>query len=72
MVGAMRTWRMARWVGLLAVTASAVLLALAGCQIFTTTPFPAFLDKTDISLDLSSRIDAIANGKGISPTTWKW
>jgi len=66
MVRAMRAWWMARGVGLLAVTAAATVLALAGCRLFTTTPFPAFLDKTDTSVDLSSRIDAIAGSKGIS------
>jgi len=66
MVRETRAWKTARGAGLLAVTACAAVLALAGCQVFTTTPFPAFLDKTDVSLDLSSRIDAIANGKGIS------
>ena len=66
MVGAIRRAGVARGVGLLAVTAAVVALSLAGCQLFTTTPFPAFVDKTDISIDLSSRINSIAAGKGIS------
>lgn len=39
------------------------MLCLAGCEIFTVTPFPGFTDRTDISINLGSRIDAIASGK---------
>jgi hypothetical protein len=40
------------------------LLCLAGCEIFTVSPFPGFVDKTDISLDLGSRVRAITGGAG--------
>ena len=56
---------MVRIVRLCAVTLLAA-LALTGCEIFTTTPFPGFVDKTDISIDLGPQIDAIAAGQGIS------
>ncbi|MGA2612964.1 MAG: hypothetical protein ABSG38_05885 [Spirochaetia bacterium] len=38
------------------------LVLLAGCGLFTVSPFPGFVDKTDISIDLGSRIDAITSG----------
>jgi hypothetical protein len=34
-------------------------LGLASCEIFTVTPFPDFVSKTDISIDLSHEINAI-------------
>ncbi len=40
------------------------LLCLAGCEIFTVSPFPGFVDKTDISMDLGSRIRAITADVG--------
>ena len=39
------------------------LLALAGCDVLAITPFPGFTDKTDISVDLGSRVDGISHGK---------
>jgi hypothetical protein len=41
----------------------AAMLCLAGCEIFTVTPFPGFTDRTDIAINLGARIDAIANGQ---------
>jgi len=38
------------------------LLFLAGCELFTGSPFPGFVDKTDISIKLGSRIQAITAG----------
>jgi hypothetical protein len=35
------------------------LLALATCELFTVTPFPDFVDKTDISIDLTHQINSI-------------
>ncbi len=43
-------------------------LFLAGCEIFTVSPFPAFVDQTDISMDLGSRINAITGGA--APVTY--
>jgi hypothetical protein len=40
----------------------AALLALAACEFFTATPFPAFVGHSDSSIDLSGRISAIAPG----------
>jgi hypothetical protein len=50
--------------------ASALLAAgfLSSCDFFTTTPFPGFVDKTDKTLDLGSRVDVIAANK--SPLTY--
>jgi hypothetical protein len=39
------------------------MLCLAGCEIFTVTPFPAFTSMTDVSVDLAGRIDTIAAGQ---------
>jgi len=36
---------------------------LASCDFLKTTPFPGYIDRTDISLDLSDRIEAIAGGE---------
>ncbi len=44
------------------------LLFLAGCEIFTVSPFPGFVDKTDISINLGSRINAITGG--VSPVKY--
>ena len=44
------------------------LILLAGCELFTVSPFPGFVDKTDISIDLGSRVDAITGGA--SPVTY--
>jgi hypothetical protein len=38
-------------------------LCLAGCELFTVTPFPAFTSMTDVSVELGSRIDGIAAGQ---------
>jgi hypothetical protein len=38
------------------------LLSLAGCELFTVSPFPGFVDKTDIAVDMGSRISSIAAG----------
>ena len=38
-------------------------LCCAGCGLFTASPFPDFVDKTDISIDLGSRINGIAAGR---------
>jgi hypothetical protein len=38
-------------------------LNLTACEIFSVTPFPDFVDKTDISIDLSHQIDAIVGGE---------
>jgi hypothetical protein len=43
-------------------------LCCAGCSLFTVSPFPDFVDKTDISIDLGSRISGIA--AGTSPVTY--
>ncbi|MFW6249650.1 MAG: hypothetical protein ACOC47_00990 [Alkalispirochaetaceae bacterium] len=48
-----------RFPRLLATGAAA--LALAGCDILSTTPFPDFLDYTDESVDLSGEIGDISN-----------
>ncbi len=40
-----------------------LLVALASCDVLSVTPFPGFVDKTDISIDLGSRIDSISGGK---------
>jgi hypothetical protein len=45
------------------VLALLAVLSLSTCEIFTVTPFPDFVDKTDISIDLSREIDAIAGGQ---------
>ncbi len=37
-------------------------LALASCDFMGVTPFPGFVDKTDISVDLGSRVDNIVSG----------
>lgn len=37
-------------------------VALGSCDFMGVTPFPGFVDKTDISVDLGSRIDNIVNG----------
>ncbi len=39
-------------------------LFLAGCDIVTTTPYPEFLGYTDISVDLSGRIEEIWDSPG--------
>ena len=47
------------------VALSALLLSLvllAGCDIFSVSPFPGFVGMTDISIDLSSRINSITGG----------
>ena len=44
------------------------MIALAGCDVLTVTPFPAFTSETDTAVDLGSRIDAIAGGK--TPITY--
>lgn len=41
---------------------AAAACALASCQFLGVTPFPGFVDKTDLTIDLGSRIDSIANG----------
>jgi hypothetical protein len=38
-------------------------LCLTGCEIFSVTPFPDFVDKTDISMDLTHEINAIVRGE---------
>jgi len=38
-------------------------LLLAGCDVFTASPFPGFTYATDISVNLGSRINSIASGK---------
>jgi hypothetical protein len=40
-----------------------VVVCLAACEIFTVTPFPGFTMRTDVSINLGSRIDAVAAGK---------
>jgi hypothetical protein len=50
----------------LLVSACALCL-LASCDLFTTTPFPGFIDKTDKSIDVGSLVDSISGGKaGVS------
>jgi hypothetical protein len=44
------------------------LLCLAGCELFTVSPFPGFVSRTDISIDLGSRINAIT--AGVSPVNY--
>lgn len=39
------------------------LLGLASCGIFSVTPFPDFVDKTDISIDLTHQINSIVGGQ---------
>ena len=48
-----------RFLRLLATGAAA--LALSGCDVFSTTPFPDFLGYTDVSVDLSGAIRDISN-----------
>lgn len=53
------------------VALSASLLSLVlfvGCELFTTSPFPGFVDQTDTSIDLGSRINSITGG--VSPVTY--
>jgi len=38
-------------------------LLLAGCDLFTASPFPGFTYVTDISMNLTSRISSITSGK---------
>lgn len=40
-----------------------LLVALASCDVLSVTPFPGFVDKTDKSIELGSRIDSISGGK---------
>jgi len=44
--------------GLLAL--ACIISVLASCDLLTATPFPGFIDKTDTSVDLGSRVDSIA------------
>ena len=44
------------------------LLCLAGCELFTVSPFPGYVDMTDISIDLGSRINAIT--AGVTPVNY--
>jgi hypothetical protein len=55
-----------RRAALLAVLLAA--LAPMGCDLFTVTPFPGYLEMTDSSIDLGARIDAIAAGS--SPVSY--
>ncbi|HVO39870.1 MAG TPA: hypothetical protein VMV03_12650 [Spirochaetia bacterium] len=41
---------------------AAAACALASCDFMGVTPFPGFVDKTDLAVDLGSRIDSISNG----------
>ncbi len=54
--------RVSRWLALLS------LLALAGCELFTASPFPGYVSGTDIAVDMGSRISAIA--AGLSPLSY--
>lgn len=45
------------------LAAMCMLCLLSSCDILTTTPFPGFIDKTDISIDLASHVDSIGGGK---------
>jgi hypothetical protein len=48
--------------GVLPTLLLAVLILADGCDVLTVSPFPAFTDKTGISIDLSGRINAITGG----------
>jgi hypothetical protein len=52
---------MVKKLALPAVMVSTLLLA-AGCGMLTVSPFPAYTDKTEVSLDLGARIRAITGG----------